>query len=300
MNVSSTNNEISPQQIYIEDTKASFYQAAKQNTLDALDDVLERIAMRRENTEPMKTQRLTDLLKSSVRGKVATGDTVDGLVKLLVASPLFQHLHNLNNPALFNIENSAIDFGERPVMIYGRGLCKSVGNPLVPRSEKNRLVVEYSECSPQFNIYNAYETSALEDNRVSREEFAKTMKGAEEVVRPFKGRATRNEICFLLSALVGLVLVLALGIALGRLISYIITIVVCVVFLIAITGIFIYLRKHNRKLVIYGHLALALYARCENNRCYLRKKVLVRPGYMAKWIEFNSLSLGGNSTIEAL
>ena len=31
---------------------------------------------------------------------------------------------------------------------------------------------------------------------------------------------------------------------------------------------------------------LALFCRCENNRYYLKRKVEVRTGFLAKWIEF--------------
>ena len=294
------NDEISPQQVYIEDAKGNSYSSFKEISLSALDDIMERILMRKEKTESMKIQRLTFLLNGSIKGKTTTGDSVDELVKLLVSSPLFQYLHNLNNPTLFNIENSAIDFGEKPIMIYGKGLCKRFGNSLIPNSDKNRLVVEYSECSPQFSLHNSYEDSALEDHQVTKEEFNKTIKGAEEVLAPFKGVATRSEIYFMLFVFIGLILSLTIGITLGRLISYIITIVISLVFLAAVITIFIYLRKRNKKLLVYAHLVLALYVRCENNRYYLRKKILVRPGYMAKWIEFNSLSFGDNSTIGPL
>jgi len=33
-------------------------------------------------------------------------------------------------------------------------------------------------------------------------------------------------------------------------------------------------------------LVLAIYCRAENNRTYLKKGVRLRPGYLAKWIEF--------------
>lgn len=300
MSASYGNSEVSPQQVYIEDGRGSVYSNAKQDNLGVLDEIIERIATRKEKTEPMKVQRLTSLLKSSIRGKLATGDSMEDLIKLLITSPLFHHLHNLNNPALFNIENSAIDFGEKPVMIYGKGFCKKLGSPLIPNSDKNRLIIEYSECTPQFNTYNVYEGSTIEDHRIPQDEFIRTMKGAEEVLMPFKGAATRSDICFMLFVLIGLVIALTVGIVLGRLISYIITLVICLGFLVLVITTFIYLRKRNSKLLIYGHLALALYARCENNRYYLRKKVLIRPGYMSKWIEFNSLSSGGNSTMEIL
>ena len=38
-----------------------------------------------------------------------------------------------------------------------------------------------------------------------------------------------------------------------------------------------------------GHFLLALFLRAENNRLYLKHNILLRPGYMAKWIEVHSI-----------
>jgi hypothetical protein len=34
---------------------------------------------------------------------------------------------------------------------------------------------------------------------------------------------------------------------------------------------------------------LALYCRAENNRIFLKKNIELRPGFMAKWIEYNCI-----------
>ena len=40
---------------------------------------------------------------------------------------------------------------------------------------------------------------------------------------------------------------------------------------------------------------LSVICRAENNRYYLRRGVEIRPGYLAKWIEFTVLDLPENS-----
>ena len=117
---------------------------------------------------------------------------------------------------------------------------------------------------------------------------------------PFKGQVTRSEIWFLLGVFIGLILTLVIGITLGAIVNYGITLGISMVFILALVIIFICLKKRNGKLLIYAHLALALYARCENNRFYLRRKVLIRPGHMAKWIEFDTLRTVNNSTMETM
>jgi hypothetical protein len=36
---------------------------------------------------------------------------------------------------------------------------------------------------------------------------------------------------------------------------------------------------------------MALFCRAENNRFYLKKGITLRPGFLAKWIEFNSAGI---------
>ena len=185
-------------------------------------------------------------------------------------------------------------------MRKGRGVFKCIKTPVIPFSTKDRLVVEYSECSPTFVTDEAYSYSHLEEHRISLDDFNTTIKGAEEILRPFKGSVTRTDLCYLLFIFIGLIIVFIAGIVLGLIFNYLVTIIIIVVFVLIMVLSYIYLKRRNNRLLLYGYLALALYARCENNRIYLRKKVLVRPGYQCKWIEFNMSSMGGdNSTIGA-
>eukprot|EP00826_Nyctotherus_ovalis_P033738 TRINITY_DN2748_c0_g1_i16.p1 TRINITY_DN2748_c0_g1~~TRINITY_DN2748_c0_g1_i16.p1 ORF type:complete len:294 (+),score=58.11 TRINITY_DN2748_c0_g1_i16:73-954(+) len=285
--------------IYIEDSKIGIEPPPRRVSLSELDTVMKRVEQRKERTDEMKAQRLLTLLKESIKGATVTGDSAESLAEIMKKSPVYNHLHNLNNLNLLNIENSVIDFGEKPAMIRGKGIFKCFTTPIVPVSTKLRLIVEYSECAPRFAVNDAYFYSSLEEHQITLDEFNATIKNADEVLMPFKGSTTKTDLCFLLTVFVGLVVFLTVGVVLGMLISYILTIVIVVIFLAAIAGLFVYLRKRNRRLLIYGHLALALFARCENNRKYLRKKILIRPGYMGKWIEFNiSANADASQTIE--
>jgi len=282
-----TYGEVSTHHIYIEDSKFDIEPRPERVSLSELDNVMERIEQKKEMSDERKTQRLLELLRESIKGKTVTGDTVENLADIMKKSPIYNHLHNLNNINLLNIDNAVIDFGEKPVMIKGRGMFKCFTTPIVPTSTKSRLVVEYSECTPRFAVNEAYDSSNLKEHKIIFEDFFTTIKNAEEVLMPFKGSATKADVCFLLTVFIGLILALGGGVSLGMLVHYAFTIVIVLVFLIVIIALFLYIRKRNRRLLIYGHLALGLFARCENNRKYLKKKVLVRPGYMGKWIEFN-------------
>jgi hypothetical protein len=45
---------------------------------------------------------------------------------------------------------------------------------------------------------------------------------------------------------------------------------------------------------------LAVICRAENNRYYLKRNVEMRPGYLAKWIEFNVLDPSKESPLDMI
>jgi hypothetical protein len=49
-----------------------------------------------------------------------------------------------------------------------------------------------------------------------------------------------------------------------------------------------------------AHFILAVVCRAENNRYYLKRGVQVRPGYLARWIEFQVMDTQGKSILEVL
>eukprot|EP00826_Nyctotherus_ovalis_P007872 TRINITY_DN12025_c0_g1_i3.p1 TRINITY_DN12025_c0_g1~~TRINITY_DN12025_c0_g1_i3.p1 ORF type:complete len:134 (+),score=24.21 TRINITY_DN12025_c0_g1_i3:178-579(+) len=115
--VNDTTNIVFPQQILIENLNGKSPTQPKAISLSELDVVLEKIAMRKEQPKEVRCQRLLSLLQSSIKGEVITGDSISELAEIMKNSPIFDHLHNLNNPMLFSLENSALDFGEKPAII---------------------------------------------------------------------------------------------------------------------------------------------------------------------------------------
>ena len=58
--------------------------------------------------------------------------------------------------------------------------------------------------------------------------------------------------------------------------------------------------KHDR-ILRQSHFLLAVVCRAENNRYYLRRGIELRPGYLARWIEFNVIRLEeGQDLVEIL
>ena len=48
--------------------------------------------------------------------------------------------------------------------------------------------------------------------------------------------------------------------------------------------------RHDR-ILRQSHFLLAVVCRAENNRYYLRRGIELRPGYLARWVEFNVIKL---------
>mmetsp|Transcript_32972 Transcript_32972/g.24278 ORF Transcript_32972/g.24278 Transcript_32972/m.24278 type:complete len:87 (-) Transcript_32972:97-357(-) len=47
------------------------------------------------------------------------------------------------------------------------------------------------------------------------------------------------------------------------------------------------LRKKFNKFLRQSHFAVAVVCRAENNRLYLKKGCVVRPGFLGRWVEFS-------------
>ncbi len=281
--------DVTPQEISIEDSKLHLDQAAKLGNLFPLRHALHAAEVRRDLSEAAKRMSLQAVLRSAFKGKTSTGDSVGDLLKLVQQSKVFDHLSYLNDERLLNEVNSALDFGEKPVLVGKKGPVKNPNAFAVPKSSRSRVVVEYAECRPNYCIEGSYRASGLYDQGVTQDEFEETVQNANEIVLPFRGKAVRWELCYWIALFVGLAVFFTVAMVLGALVSYIITAVVCAAFVgLAIAG-FIWVRRRNGRLLLYAHLVLALFLRCENNRLYLRHKILVRPGYLAKWMEFNML-----------
>ena len=70
--------------------------------------------------------------------------------------------------------------------------------------------------------------------------------------------------------------------------------------MIAIYFVLVYImqkvvKRFQNSLLRQAHFVLAVVCRAENNRYYLKRGVEVRPGYLARWIEFICLEIDKES-----
>ena len=196
-----------------------------------------------------------------------------------------------------SLENSVLDFGQEPNVIHGRGICQCITRTITPPNTKYRLVVEYRDCAPKFSLESAVNSILLNEHKELYDDVKNTILEANKVVKSFTGVATKNQRLFILLIIIGIIIILCMGIPLGSFVHFSIPIVLFLLLIVVVVLVFFYFRKKNKKLLFYGFIVLSIFARCENNRYYLDKRILIRPGYMSNWLEFNMDDNYKHSTI---
>jgi len=201
---------------------------------------------------------------------------IEPLMENLIFSKSLIHISHLNDPKLLNFENALLDFGGK----------NTKQNVMVPSSTQTRFIVEYGECSKGF-CGKSYKKSNLCENNVSETEFFDTLNKAEEILEPTRGKISRLNLISAILLTAGFLAVAILAICLGKFVKWYIGMIIGLIYLLFIIVWMVCVRRKSTELIKFARVALALLVRSENNRIYLKKKVLVRPGRQAKWIEFS-------------
>jgi hypothetical protein len=79
---------------------------------------------------------------------------------------------------------------------------------------------------------------------------------------------------------------IALSMVAGIMYSWLTSIAVIAFFTVIMIIAYYFSKRKQNKFLRQAHFILALYCRSENNRFYLSKNVEMRPGFLAKWVEF--------------
>ncbi len=199
-----------------------------------------------------------------------------------------RHLRYLNVPGRIS-SNFPLDLGPRPALISRETAQDFLTNKvfIVPDSGSEQVIVEYKEFSAGFVQRRPEDFAPIVKRGIPVEEAVSTIKTAETLLDPLRGTVARSELVLTLLLTAGLGLVGLVGVLLGVYVSYFIMIGVFGGYAIGLGMYGLHLGRRNSRLLTYAHLALALFARSENNRVYLARRVHLRPGYLAKWLEFN-------------
>lgn len=135
-----------------------------------------------------------------------------------------------------------------------------------------------------------------------RQEFSVTVAQINQILKPLRGKVALYDRLILIYLIFGFILAGTVGVVLWIFLHFILSLIIGVVYF-SVLGIFVYTtKKRSSTLIKKAHLCLALYLHVENNRYYKKKQIVLRPGYMAKWIEVLYLAPliqdeGGNSNM---
>ena len=100
------------------------------------------------------------------------------------------------------------------------------------------------------------------------------------------GLAIAGVICFLLAVIIGMSLQDTDSS------PWFLPAFIIILYLAVVYGVGIYFRHRSSYELRMSQFLLAVFCRVENNRLYCRNGIEMRPGFLGKWIEFQSLDFG--------
>ncbi len=225
-------------------------------------------------------------LETSLKGRINTAETNEEIASELVNVGVPAHISQLSADR----GNLFVDMGDFPLMISNTQAASAESVFVVPETVSSQVVIaEYNEYSPSFFLpVDAFDRSFLPSHHMSKKDFEDTIKDAEQMLLPLRGTVTRVHLCLLLAMSLGVALAIVISVVLGIYVTYYLTAVLLILYFVLLGIITILVKKRSVKLLLHAHIALALFAKSENNRLYSAHNVRLRPGYLAKWLEFVS------------
>ena len=83
----------------------------------------------------------------------------------------------------------------------------------------------------------------------------------------------------------GMMITAIVSVLLGVFVHYAISIALGCLYFLALGIFVICIKRWTGRLIKHSHFCLSLMLHAENNRLYMKHGVILRPGFMAKWIE---------------
>ncbi|CDW75787.1 UNKNOWN [Stylonychia lemnae] len=204
---------------------------------------------------------------------------------------IFGQLLEQNEYNTITINNMPfLDLGDRP-STYNPKRPEAEQIFIVPETQKpSKIIIRYSDCKPVYyigSLNEKYNQFGLEAKGISLHDIQSTLMKASIYLRPYRGQVSRIDRINLINILGGLIITIALSMSIGITIHWAFSLIFIVIyFFFAALSIRITKKKSNRYLR-QAHFMLAVYCRAENNRYFLKNNIEMRPGFLAKWIEFN-------------
>lgn len=119
-------------------------------------------------------------------------------------------------------------------------------------------------------------------------DFNNTINLASNLMKNYRGRILLYDVLGWGTIFLGLFIIIMMGIGTsnsssgnwGNMVLY------TLLYFILVPIIYKVSKCFQCKYLRQAHFMLAVICRAENNRCYLKKGIEVRPGYLARWVEF--------------
>lgn len=184
----------------------------------------------------------------------------------------------------------------------------------VPNNRNPDLVyVRYSQMFPKYysrNPKKRFDGSNLKHREVTYRDFEQTLNLCSMLMKNYRGKILLYDWIGYSVIVLGLIIIILLGVATssqsnksgestgnwGNMVLYILLYFIFVPIIYKVSKCF------QCKYLRQAHFVLAVVCRAENNRYYLKRGVEVRPGYLARWVEFSVIdtSKGGDTATVAL
>lgn len=182
------------------------------------------------------------------------------------------------------------DLGDKP-STFNPKKTESEQIFIVPASKyPDKIVFRYADWRPQFRvarISSKYSQSNLREKGLSEQEVLESVMNATVYLQPYRGEVNRLDRCNLIGILIALIATIALSMGIGMTKHWAYSLIF-IVFFFVYSAISIKVTKvKSNRFLRQAHFMLAVFCRAENNRLFLHRNVEMRPGFMAKWIEFN-------------
>lgn len=193
--------------------------------------------------------------------------------------------NNLIKKGKENIQ-SQLDLGSCGHLLYKNSQRRDNIPYSIPFSTADKVICEYAECELKFLSYINYDETFISKSELSTKEYENIISRANEIVFPFWRKVKRINITLILSLLLGFLFSLAAGILLAIYVIFYLSILIFALYFIGGLILILNLRSKIHLELSMAHIALSIYAFSKNEGELFRKGIRMRPGGLAKWIEF--------------
>jgi len=123
-------------------------------------------------------------------------------------------------------------------------------------------------------------------NAINKELISEIIDQFENVINQFWYNIRKSNIFLFLFLFLGFIIFLAIGLILGKVFTYYIIIIVLAAYFIIGIILVLYVKSYCTHQLVLAHISLSIAVKYVNDNYAKSKHLFVRPGGLARWIEF--------------